>query len=108
MERQSLHQGQPTVAADDNGYSAAAQTWRPLVQAGMYVAGLAGDTFGQVKETRPHDFLVESSGTLGAEPGPLLYLPYERIHVMLADKITLDVPSSQVEEYATPPSSYTL
>jgi hypothetical protein len=98
----------PTLPAEQDGYSAAARTWRPLIEPGMHVAGVAGDLIGQVKEVRASDFLVDRSGAFGMTRDSLLYLPYERIHVMLADKMTLDVPSSQLEEYASPPSTYTL
>jgi hypothetical protein len=98
----------PILHAEQDGYSAAARTWRPLVEPGMDVAGVAGDIIGQVKETRASDFLVDRSGSLGLAPDTLLYVPYERIHVMLADKMTLDVPSSDMDEFASPPSTYTL
>jgi len=98
----------PTLPAEEVGYSAAARTWRPLVEPGMEVAGVAGDIIGQVKEVRASDFLVDRSSSLGLSPDGLLYLPYELIHVMLADKIRLDVPSSELEQFTSPASTYTL
>lgn len=98
----------PILDAEQDGYSAAARTWRPLVEPGMEVAGVAGDIVGQVKEVRASDFLVDRSGALGLAPDTLLYVPYERIHVMLSDKMTLDVPSSELDEFASPPATYTL
>ena len=98
----------PILDAEQDGYSAAARTWRPLVEPGMDVAGVAGDIVGQVKETRASDFLVDRSGSLGLASDTLLYVPYERIHVMLADKMTLDVPSSELDKFASPPTTYTL
>ena len=93
----------PHVTADDCGHSAAARTWRPLVEPGMYVAGVAGDLIGQVKEVRAGDFLVDRSGSLGLGRDTPLYLPFDRIHVMMGDRITLDVASSQVEEHGSVP-----
>ncbi len=93
----------PTHSADACGFSHAALTWRPLVQPGMYVAGVAGDEIGQVKEVRAGDFLVDRTGSLGLSPSSLIYLPFERIHVMMGDRLTLDIPSSQVDEYGTVP-----
>jgi hypothetical protein len=101
LDPRAPYADQPTRTAAESGYSDAAQTWRPLVQPGMYVAGVAGDEIGQVKEVRAADFLVDRSGLLGLGPTSLVYLPFERIHVMLSDRITLDIPSSQVDEHAS-------
>jgi hypothetical protein len=90
-----------TRPAEACGYSSASQTWRPLVEPGMNVVGVAGDEIGQVKEVRAADFLVDRSGALGTAPASLVYLPFERIHVMLGDRITLDISSSQVDEHVT-------
>jgi hypothetical protein len=95
---------QATRRAEECGYSSAAQTWRPLVEPGMVVVGVAGEEIGQVKEVRAADFLVDRSGSFGLAPASLVYLPFERIHVMLGDRITLDVPGSQVDEHATTPT----
>jgi len=94
----------PTRSAAACGYSQAALTWRPLVQPGMYVVGVAGDEIGQVKEVRAGDFLIDRSGSFGLAPDSLVYLPFERIHAMLSDRITLDIPSSQVDDHGTVPS----
>lgn len=93
----------PTRSAAECGFSHAAQTWRPLVQPGMNVAGVAGDEIGQVKEVRAGDFLVDRTGSLGLSSSTLIYLPFERIHVMMGDRITLDIPSSQVDQHGTVP-----
>jgi hypothetical protein len=93
----------PTRSAAECGFSHAALTWRPLVQPGMYVADVAGDDIGQVKEVRAGDFLVDRSGSLGLSPSTLVYLPFERIHVMMGDRMTLDIPSSQVDDHGTVP-----
>jgi hypothetical protein len=93
----------PTRRAAERGFSEAALTWRPLVQPGMYVAGVAGDEIGQVKEVRFGDFLIDRSGSFGTAPDSLIYLPFERIHAMLSDRITLDIPSSRVEEFGHVP-----
>jgi hypothetical protein len=69
----------------------------------MYVAGVAGDEVGQVKEVRAGDFLVDRSGSLGMAPSSLIYLPFERIHAMMGDRITLDIPSSQIDEHGHVP-----
>ena len=98
----------PILKAEDCGASPAAATWRPLVQPGMYVRGVAGDEIGQVKEVRAGDFLVDRSGSLGTASDVPVYLPYERIHAMLADRITLDIASSQVDEHASVPSELRL
>jgi hypothetical protein len=71
----------------------------------MYVVGVAGDEIGQVKEVRAGDFLVDRSGSFGMVQTSPVYLPFERIRVMLSDRITLDIPSSQVEEHATSPTA---
>lgn len=78
----------------------AAQAWQPLIQPGMVVAGVAGDAIGQVQDVREFDFLVDRSGTLDGQPAPALYVRFEHVHVLLGDKITLDIPSSQLDEYA--------
>jgi hypothetical protein len=93
----------PTRSAAESGFSEAAITWRPLVQPGMYVAGVAGDEVGQVKEVRASDFLVDRSGAFGLAPASLVYLPFERIHAMMGDRITLDIPSSQIDACGTEP-----
>jgi hypothetical protein len=103
LDPRALHADRPVATARDHD-SPVGRTWRPLVEPGMYVAGVAGDIFGQVKEVREGDFLVDRSGALGLDRVSPLYLPYERIHAMLADKIMLDVPSSQVEEHASVPA----
>ena len=94
----------PVLKAEDCGASPAATTWRPLVQPGMYVCGVDGDEIGQVKEVRDGDFLVDRSGSLGLASGTPIYLPFDRIHAMMADRITLDVPSGQVDEHASVPA----
>jgi hypothetical protein len=88
----------PTRSAAECGFSESALTWRPLVQPGMYVVGVAGDEIGQVKEVRSADFLIDRSGSLGLASESLIYLPFERIHAMLSDRITLDIPGTQVDE----------
>jgi hypothetical protein len=98
----------PVSSAEDCGASPAAMTWRPLVQPGMYVRGVAGDEIGQVKEVRAGDFLVDRSGALGLASDVPVYLPFERIHAMMADRITLDVPGTQVDEHATVPAALDL
>ena len=98
----------PTRTAEQDGYSAAARTWMPLIEPGMHVAGVAGDVIGQVKETRAADFLVDRSGVLGLASDDLLYVPYEHVHVMLADKITLDLPSTHLDQFSESPSTYAL
>ena len=96
------------LKAEDCGGSPGAMTWRPLVQPGMYVRGVAGDEIGQVKEVRECDFLVDRSGSLGmASDGPI-YLSFDRIHAMMGDRITLDVPGNQVDDYATVPAPLNL
>ena len=100
----SIHADHSTRDAEACGFSSAALTWRPLVEPGLVVAGVAGDEIGQVKEVRAADFLVDRSGAFGLVPDSLVYLPFERIHVMLGDRITLDIPSSQIDEHATPAS----
>jgi hypothetical protein len=94
----------PVRAAEDQGASPAARTWHSLVEPGMVVVGVAGDEIGQVKEVRAADFLVDRSGSLGLGSDGLIYLPFERIHAMLADRITLDITSSQVDEYGIVPA----
>lgn len=89
-----------TVDTEAERDSAAARTWRPLVQPGMHVAGIAGDIIGSVREVGAAAFLVDRSGSLGMAPQTPVSLPYDRIHVMLSDKMTLDVPSSQVDDVA--------
>ena len=61
-----------------------------------------------VKDVRTGDFLVDRSGSLGFGPNGPVYLPFERIHAMLGDRITLDIPSSQIEQYASDPSAFSL
>jgi hypothetical protein len=68
----------------------------------MAVVGVAGDELGRVAEVRPDDLVIDRSGSLGLTPSSPLALPYDRIHAIIAGHITLDIPSSQVEEYATP------
>ena len=96
------------TSAEDAGFSKAARTWAPLVEPGMYVVGVAGDEIGQVKAVRAGDFLIDRSGSLGFGPHGAVHLPFERIHVMRGDRITLDIPSSQVEYYASEPSAFSL
>lgn len=93
----------PVLSAEACGDSPSAHTWRPLVQPGMYVRGVTGDEIGQVKEVRAADFLVDRSGALGMSVDTPIYLSFERIHAMMADRITLDVPSSEVDKHATVP-----
>jgi hypothetical protein len=78
----------------------AAQAWQPLIEPGMVVAGVAGDAVGHVQEVREFDFLVDRSGGLGMQPESALYVRYEHVHVLLGDKITLDIPSSQLDARA--------
>jgi hypothetical protein len=94
----------PVLKAEDCGASPAALTWRHLVRPGMYVRGMAGDEIGQVKEVRASDFLVDRSGSLGLASDAPVYLSFDRIHAMMADRITLDVPSSQIDEHASVPA----
>jgi hypothetical protein len=98
----------PVLKAEDCGASPAAQTWRPLVQPGMYVHDVAGDEIGQVKEVRASDFLVDRSGSLGLASDVPIYLPFEHIQAMMGDRITLDIPSSQVEERSMVPAQIEL
>jgi hypothetical protein len=98
----------PSRPAEDLCGTPAARTWAPLVEPGMYVRGVAGDEIGQVKDVRTGDFLVDRSGSLGFGPNGPVYLPFERIHAMLGDRITLDIPSSQIEQYASEPSAFSL
>src|SRR4051812_45623361 len=105
--RSSLRE-QATRPAAECGFSSAAQTWRPLVQPGMYVVGVAGDEIGQVKEVRAADFLIDRASALGLEPDIPIYLPFERIHATMGDRITLDVPSSQVDELGSAPGPLSL
>jgi len=98
----------PSRPAEDLCGSPAARTWAPLVEPGMRVRGVAGDEIGQVKEVRAGDFLVDRSGSLGFGPHGPVYLPFERIHVMRSDRITLDIPSSQIEQYSSEPSAFSL
>lgn len=95
--------GFTTHKAAESGFSETAITWRPLVEPGMYVVGVAGDEIGQVKEVRAGDFLIDRSGGFGMAPDSLVYLPFERIHAMMADRITLDIPGSQVDDCGTEP-----
>ncbi len=94
----------PVLRAEDCGASESAQTWRPLVQPGMYVRDAADDEIGQVKEVRAGDFLVDRSGSLGLASDVPVYLPFERIHAMMADRITLDIASSEVDDHASVPA----
>ena len=98
----------PVLKAEDCGASPAAQTWRALVRPGMYVRDVADDEIGQVKEVRTGDFLVDRSGSLGMASDVPIYLPFERIQAMMADRIALDIPSSQVDEHATVPAQLEL
>ena len=107
-DAQTLSAALPSRSADEMCSSPAALTWAPLVEPGMYVAGVAGDEIGQVKEVRAADFLVDRSGSLGSGPSSPVYLGFERIHVMRGDRITLDIPSSQVESYASEPAGFSL
>ena len=92
------------MRAEDCGASPAAATWRPLVRPGMYVRDVYGADVGQVKEVRAGDFLIDRSGSLGIASDTAIYLPFERIHAMMADRITLDVSGSQVDEHASVPA----
>jgi hypothetical protein len=74
----------------------------------MYVRGVAGDEIGQVKEVRAGDFLVDRSGSLGMASDAPIYLPFERIHAMMGDRITLDIPSSEVDQHGTVPTQIEL
>jgi hypothetical protein len=67
------------------------------------VVDVANDAIGQVKEVRAGDFLVDQSRTQEQPSGDPAYLPFERIHAMTGDRITLDIPASQVEEQASVP-----
>ena len=103
MDPRVTNAERPVLRAEDCGGSPGAMTWRPLVHPGMYVRGAGGDEIGQVKEVRECDFLVDRSGSLGMATATPIYLPFDRIHAMMGDRITLDVASSQVDEYATVP-----
>jgi len=94
----------PVLTAADCGASPAADTWRPLVQPGMYVVGVAGDEIGQVKEVRAGDFLIDRASALGLGPDVPIYLPFERINAMMGDRITLDVPSSKIDDLGSVPA----
>lgn len=87
----------------EESVSMAAQAWRPLVRPRMAVAGVAGDVIGEVGDVRPADFVVDRAGSLGSAPTTPLVVRYEHIHVILADKITLDLPSSQIDELGALP-----
>ena len=100
--------GRRALPAGPDGHSLAARTWRPLVEVGMLVAGVAGDIMGEVAAVQDGSFLVDRAGGLGLEPGDLLALPYERIHVLRTGKLMLDVPSSQVEEHSAAEPAQTL
>jgi hypothetical protein len=100
--------GPHTLPTGSDGHSLAARTWRPLVEQGMLVAGVAGDVIGEVVEVADGSFVVDRPGGLGLEPGDMLALPYERIHVMHADRLTLDVSSSRVQEHAVATWEYAL
>jgi hypothetical protein len=104
MDPRAANAERPVLKAEDYGASPAAATWRPLVQPGMYVCGMAGDEIGQIKEVRDGDFLVDRSGSLGLASDTPIYLPFDRIHAIMGDRITLDIPSSQVEEHASVPA----
>ena len=104
LDPRPLHADRPTLTAEDSGTSPAAVTWRGLVQPGMYVRGIAGDEIGQVKEVRSGDFLVDRSPSLGLAPDLPFYLPFERIHAIMGDQITLDIPGSEAEEHGTIPT----
>jgi hypothetical protein len=108
LDPRAAHAERPVLNAEDCGASPAAVTWRPLVQPGMYVRSVAGEEIGQVKEVRAGDFLVDRSGALGLASDVPIYLPFERIHAMMADRITLDVPGNQVDEHATVPAEIDL
>ena len=103
LDPRAVNAERPVLKAEDCGASPVAQTWRPLVRPGMYVRDVAGDEIGQVKEVRAGDFLVDRSGSLGLSPDVPIYLPFDRIHAMMGDRITLDIPGSQVDEHATVP-----
>ena len=104
LDPRAVNAERPVLKAEDCGASPAALTWRPLVHPGMYVRGVAGDDIGQVKEVRAGDFLVDRSGALGLALDTPIYLPFERIHAMMADRITLDIPSGEIDEHASVPT----
>jgi len=91
--------------AEHAGALTPAETWRPRVAPGMRVVGVAGDEIGRVLEVRADDFLIHRSGSLGMTPAAPTALRFARIHAILGDRITLDVPSSQLDapESAPPP-----
>lgn len=99
------HAERPVLSAEACGASPAAQAWQPLIEPGMYVLGENGDIIGQVKEVRAADFLIDRSGGLGLASDTPIYLPFERVHAMAGDRITLDISSSQVDEEGTVPAS---
>jgi hypothetical protein len=105
LHPRTLHTEHSTVTDEASN---AARTWQPLVEPGMYVVGVAGEEIGQVKEVRANDFLVDRAGSFGMGSGAPVYLPFERIHAMLGDRITLDIPGSGVDEHASAPSSFSL
>ena len=108
MDPRAANAERPVLRTEDCGGSPGAMTWRPLVQPGMYVRGVAGDEIGQVKEVRECDFLMDRSGSLGLTSDTPIYLSFDRIHAMMGDRITLDIPSSQVDDYATVPAPLNL
>lgn len=108
LDPRAVNAERPVLRAEDCGASPAAMTWQPLVRPGMYVLGMAGDEIGQVKEVRAGDFLVDRSGSLGMASDTPIYLPFERIHAIMADRITLDIASSAVDEHGTVPAQIQL
>ncbi|MDP8924611.1 MAG: hypothetical protein M3O34_17285 [Chloroflexota bacterium] len=91
----------PIMTDEECGESEAAETWRPRLDIGMYVRGLAGEEIGQVKEIRSGSFLVDR---VGGEP---VVLPYERIDTLDGDRILLNVAAAELEEARAPRSSFT-
>ena len=104
LDPRAVNAERAVLRAEECGASPSAETWRPLVQPGMYVRGVAGEEVGQVKEVRAADFLIDRSGSLGMASDVPVYLPFERIHAMMADRITLDIPASQVDEHGSVPA----
>ena len=98
--REVIH-GRAVMTDEECGASEAAETWRPRLDIGMYVQGMAGEDVGQVKEINSGSFLVDCF-----DGGPI-DLPYERIHAILSDRIRLDVPAAELDDARVPHSSFT-
>ena len=76
-----------------------------------FVAGTkvhTADGLKNIEEVRAGDFLVDRSGALGLASDAPVYLPFERVHAMMGDRITLDIPSSQIDQQGTVPSELRL